>query len=168
MTVTPNTCLLNRIALLLLSLPALATLPGCGALQQEDIGTEFAWLAGTWKLLDADSDVFESWVLEGAEWQGESYAAIAGMKHPTEKIRLYRDKGRTVYSARVKGQNGGQAVDFVLSARDKGSWTFSNPGHDFPREITYIRVSDVALKVHLAGLRDGAYTEVRLEYVKKA
>ena len=168
MTVTPILRSLPRALAILLTLLALAAWPGCAGMQQEDIGPEFAWLAGTWKLLDAESDVFESWVLEGAEWQGESYAAIAGMKHPTEKIRLYREKGRTVYSVRVKGQNGGLPVDFVLSAKDKGSWTFSNPGHDFPREITYIRVSDVALKVHLAGLRDGAYTEVRLEYVKKA
>lgn len=168
MTVTPTLRSMPRALATLLTLLALAAWPGCAGLQQEDIGTEFAWLAGTWKLLDADSDIFEHWVLEGAEWQGESYAAIDGMKHPTEKIRLYREKGRTVYSARVKGQNGGQPVDFVLSARDKGSWTFRNPGHDFPQEITYTRVSDVALKVHLSGLRDGTYTEVRLEYVKKA
>ncbi len=167
MTMTPN---LRRSLGTTAFLSLLAFLPwtGCTGLQQEDIGTEFAWLAGTWKLLDADSEVFESWVLEGAEWQGESYAAIAGMKHPTEKIRLYREKGRTVYSARVKGQNEGRAIDFALSAKDKDSWTFSNPGHDFPREITYIRVSDVALKVHLKGMRDGAYAEVKLEYVRKA
>ena len=71
MTVTPILRSLPRALAILLTLLALAAWPGCAGMQQEDIGPEFAWLAGTWKLLDAESDVFESWVLEGAEWQGE-------------------------------------------------------------------------------------------------
>ncbi len=139
----------------------------CSTSRSDEIGNEFKWLAGTWKLLDTETPVFETWVLEGQEWQGESYAAIKGMKVPTEKIKLYREGDNIIFSQRVKDRDNGDPVDFVLSRSEKGSYTFSNPEHSFPAEITYSKVSDVAMKVKISGKRDGQYTEVFLEYVRK-
>ncbi|MBP6185753.1 MAG: hypothetical protein KA479_12490 [Saprospiraceae bacterium] len=139
----------------------------CQTGQNKDIGKEFEWLAGTWKLLDTETPVYETWVLEGQEWQGESFAAVSGMKVPTEIIKLYREGENIIFSQRVKDRDNGDPVDFVLSKTDKNSYTFSNPDYPFPSEITYSRISDVAMKVKISGRRNGNYTEVFLEYVRK-
>lgn len=145
----------------------IAVLTGCGSSSVTDVTREFAWLEGTWKLLDTEMAVFEAWHLEGEEWQGESYAAVDGMKVPTERIRLYRQGRQIIFSQRVKDRDGGEPVDFILTTRKKNAYTFSNPDYPFPSEITYTRVSDVAMKVHVSGMRNGAWTEVFLEYVRK-
>lgn len=148
-------------------LTGLLLLGSCTSAINTDIGKEFAWLAGTWKLLDAETSVFEAWVLEGQEWQGESYAAVNGMKVPTEKIKLYREGEQIIFSQRVKDRDNGEPVDFVLKKKEKNSYLFVNPEYSFPSEIMYIKVSDVAMKVKISGKRDGNYTEVFLEYVRK-
>lgn len=151
-------------ALLLLTIVAGA----CHRNDGKDIIREFAWIEGTWKLLDTEMSVFEAWYPEGREWQGESYAAVNGMKVPTEKIRLYREGDRIVFSQRVKDRDGGEPVDYVLTGQDKNSWTFSHPDYYFPSEITYTRVSDVAMKVRIKGIREGQFTEIFLEYVRQS
>jgi hypothetical protein len=145
----------------------LPLLLSCGGGRTADIASEFAWLEGTWKLLDAEMAVYEAWHLEGEEWQGESYAAVDGMKVPTEKIRLYREGDRIVFSQRVKDRDNGEPVDFLLTEKKRNQYTFANPDYPFPSSITYTRVSDVAMKVRISGQRNGAWTEVFLEYVRK-
>lgn len=146
----------------------LVLMGGCPATRSLDITGEFAWLEGSWRLLDAETPVYEVWSLEGEEWQGESYAAVQGMKVPTERIRLFKEGGRVIYAQQVKGRDGGNPVDFVLTAREEGRYTFSNPEYAFPSSITYVRVSDIAMKVQIQGIREGAFTEIWLEYVRKS
>lgn len=140
---------------------------GCFSPQRTDIVKDFEWLSGTWKLLDAKTNIYEAWHLEGEEWQGESYAAVNGMKVPTEKIKLYKEKGFVIYSQRVKDRDDGAPVDFVLTERGKNRFTFSNSKYTFPQTITYNKVGDVGLKIKLTGEKDGQPTVMMLEYVRK-
>lgn len=139
----------------------------CHSGKRVDVAREFAWLEGTWKLADAESDVFEAWQLHDGAWHGESYAAVAGMKVPTEKIRLYAEGREVIFTQRVKDRDDGAPVDFRLSERTRKSWTFTNSSYPFPSTITYTRVGDVGMKVDISGIRDGDPVEIALEYVKR-
>jgi hypothetical protein len=139
-------------------------LSACQSGKRVDLDREFAWMEGTWKLADASSEVFEAWHMEDGEWRGESYAAVAGMKVPTEKIRLFAEGREIIFSQRVKDRDDGRPMRFQLSDRSRKSWTFTHTADAFPSAITYTRIGDKGMQVRISGQRDGDPVEIALDY----
>jgi hypothetical protein len=146
---------------------ALLGLGACGGSSEVDLEKDFEWMAGTWKLVDASSEVFEMWQWENGKWAGESYAAIQGMKVPTEKIDLLQEGTTIIYRQRVKDRLNGDPVDYNLTERSRRTFTFQTDTDIFPKEIIYTRSGGNGMKVEVQGNRDGEWTRIQLEYIKQ-
>lgn len=114
--------------------------------------TNLDWLAGTWKTAQ---NVYEVWEVKAPHLQGHSYKVTAeGDTIPLEQLLLFPEQEGWVYRATVAGNPA--PVDFALTTQSYGSAVFSNPNHDDPQEIVYLRTKkglEVTLRSAVAGER---------------
>lgn len=93
------------------------------------------FLEGTWK--KEGQEIYEHWdLLNEHSLIGISYRLRDDQINITEYLRISREKDQIIYTATVLNQNQGNGVPFLL-IRSDSVWIFSNPNHDFPREIEY-------------------------------
>jgi uncharacterized protein YciI len=117
--------------------PAQTTLPG--------------FLKGTWKL--ENTGIYEQWdSLNGEAMKGVSWYPDNGGIKIMEYLDIARRGDDIIYTATVPGQNGGKGISFTMTGTDE-TVSFENEDHDFPRIITYHRISNSELAVELS---DGA------------
>ncbi len=104
--------------------------------------SSLAWMSGQWQ----EQNVRGRWTEEN--WStpqddvmlGYSRSGSGDRMREFEFLRLQAGPdGVPVYYAQP---GGGPAVGFRLTARDRTSATFDNPGHDFPQRIRYVRTGD--------------------------
>ncbi|MBL7775071.1 MAG: NHL repeat-containing protein [Saprospiraceae bacterium] len=136
---------LRRTALLLLASALSAGLAG------QNPWTGLQQLAGLWQR--SGKPTFEKWEIAGPDaLLGEGFRQAAdGSKQTTEFLRLLRSDAGIVYQATVPDQNDGATIDFPLVFFTATSWTFENPGHDFPQKIEYWFQDSLTLRVSLSG-----------------
>jgi len=107
-----------------------------------------AFLEGTWKTENKES--YEHWdKLNDRLFRGFSYELKNGMMEVTEYVELAVQKNKVTYTANVIKQNNGNGVSFIMTKSDS-IFVFENPNHDFPKKISYKKLNDIEVFVHVS------------------
>ncbi|HET9444630.1 MAG TPA: DUF6265 family protein [Steroidobacteraceae bacterium] len=145
------------LAAALLSLVAHAQAPvGKPTLQ------DFAWLAGHWRIEQADRLVDEQWMAPaGGLMIGMARNVQAGKVREYEFTLLRQEpNGDIVYVASPSKQT---ETTFTLTSLRDGEAVFENPAHDFPKKVIYTRKADGSLLAAIEGPGRAGKTR-RVEY----
>jgi predicted enzyme related to lactoylglutathione lyase len=120
------------------------------------------FLQGTWKMKDAE--VYEHWdKLNDYAMKGITYVIESGQITFFEYLDLFYKNDTINYVATVVGQNKGQSIAFAMTQSDT-IFSFENPQHDFPKIITYQKISDDELIVKIS---DGKTKEITYSMKKE-
>lgn len=124
---------------------------------------DVAWLAGHW-LSDVDGEtVEEAWLSpRGGVMLGVNRTVKSGRPTQFEFLRIAQEDGKVVYYASPGGR---MPVAFTLVEQDEHTAHFSNPEHDFPKDIWYERSED-KLKAKVTGEIDGRKVELSWEWTR--
>jgi hypothetical protein len=109
-----------------------------------------AWLAGCWELRTATRVVLEMWMPPTGDLMlGGSRTVIGGgVTREFEHLRI-RARGDTlVYTAIPSGQ---READFRSTSVTADAFVFENPAHDFPKKISYRRVTPDSVVARVEG-----------------
>lgn len=130
-----------------------------GMLNAQSVFPDF--LIGTWKI--DNTEVYEHWdQVSNESYKGLSYRIQDGLVIPTEYLEMVRDDDEVIYLATVPHQNAGQTIRF--SQTQVGDRVvFENPDHDFPRIVTYEKISPSKIQVELS---DGEDKQVSYELIR--
>jgi len=113
-------------------------------------------LVGTWKVNGLDS--YEHWdQLDESSMKGFSYEIRNGQMIVSEYLEIRQKKGKVTYTAAVRDQNQGKPIPFLMR-QQHDTLIFENLNHDFPKRISYIKVSENKINVHLSDLQEKAST----------
>ena len=116
---------------------------------------DFAWLAGHWRIEQADSQVDEHWMAPaGGLMMGMARNVQGGQVREYEFTLLHQESnGDIFYVASPSKQS---ETSFKLISLSGGEAVFENPQHDFPKKIVYARQTDGSLLAAIEGPgRDG-------------
>jgi uncharacterized protein YciI len=106
------------------------------------------FLQGTWKM--ENKEVYEQWDrLNENSLKGFSYSLKNGQMTVSEYLDIYQVKTNIIYTATVLNQNQGKGISFKLT-QTGDTYTFENPKHDFPKKITYQKISETELFVEVS------------------
>ena len=114
----------------------------------QGIPTELLDWKGTWYTIQKQDTLFERWELsEDGSLKGESWV-IKQTKDSihSEFLRVYADAQSIIYEPTVKSQHGDKPMPFNLILQTSNYWMFYNEKNDFPKFITYKRISENQLK----------------------
>ncbi|MDP1621845.1 MAG: DUF6265 family protein [Bacteroidales bacterium] len=107
------------------------------------------FLHGTWKV--ENREVYEHWDrLNDNSLKGFSYHFKNGQMTVSEYVDIYRTENEIIYTAAVLNQNQGKGIDFKLVKTDS-AFIFENPDHDFPKRISYQKITDTEVFVRVSG-----------------
>jgi Domain of unknown function (DUF6265) len=145
---------MNRLSALLgialLSASAHAQAPAAQPTLQD-----FAWLAGHWRIEQADRQVDEQWMAPAGGLMMGMARNVQGGKVREYEFTLLRQEpnGDIFYVASPSKQS---ETSFKLTSLAGGAAVFENPQHDFPKKIVYARQADGSLLAAIEGPgRDG-------------
>ncbi|MEO8069247.1 MAG: hypothetical protein ABI599_16230 [Flavobacteriales bacterium] len=99
-------------------------------------------LAGRWSnALDTGAmHMYEEWTQpDSTHWTGLGFVMAGSDTVSIEDLRMVRNGTVITYGARLSTQNNGEWVDFELQASGADTLLFTNPAHDFPKEIRYTK-----------------------------
>lgn len=120
------------------------------------------WLAGCWKASVRDLTIEEQWMAFSAgSMLGMSRTIRNGELTGYELLLLQQEDRDWLYEAHPSGQ---RAASFVSVALSDTTVVFSNPEHDFPQTITYVRTNPDSLLATIAGEEDGRFREYQFPY----
>jgi uncharacterized protein YciI len=106
------------------------------------------FLHGTWKM--ENKEVYEHWDrINENSLKGFSYKVENGQISISEYIDIVRVGKDIIYTATVLNQNQGKGVNFKLIKTDN-AYAFENPKHDFPKKITYKKISEIEVFVEVS------------------
>lgn len=132
---------------------------GCVALlavacTPEPATTQVGWLVGRWQdTTDPRVRTEERWqALPNGDLIGSGRVMVDGMLGFAETLAITATADGLVYTAWPSGQD---PVRFSSTTIAPSEVVFSNPSHDFPREIRYARTA-AGLQVFADGTKDGA------------
>src|SRR6185295_1134964 len=145
---------MNRLSALLgialLSASAHAQAPAAKPTLQD-----FAWLAGHWRIEQADRQVDEQWMAPaGGLMMGMARNVQGGKVREYEFTLLRQEPNGDIFY--VASQSKQSETSFKLTSLAGGAAVFENPQHDFPKKIVYARQADGSLLAAIEGPgRDG-------------
>ena len=151
--------LLLTLAVALLGVTAHAQAPAAKPTLQD-----FTWLAGHWRIEQADRLVDEHWMApSGGLMMGMARFVQAGKVLEYEFTLLRQEaNGDIVYIASPSKQ---AETAFKLTSLRNGQAVFENPQHDFPTKIVYGLQADGSLLAAIEGPgRDGKPRRVEYPY----
>ena len=106
------------------------------------------FLQGTWKM--ENKEIYEHWdKLNDNTFKGFSWKLKDGQMTVSEYLDISVIDNEMTYTATVLNQNEGKGVRFKLTKTDS-TFTFENPGHDFPKKIVYQKLNDTELFVQVS------------------
>jgi hypothetical protein len=123
------------------------------------------WLLGEWQAEGAKTTWRESWVQAGPKtWEGRGIEASREdpSRHSAEELRLVEMGGSVFYLAKVTHNE--LPIPYRLVECSDVRLVFSNPAHDFPRRLDYVRQPDGRLHVRAS---DGAGKGFNLEFARQ-
>lgn len=127
--------------------------------QEKDKMKSFSWLLGDWRMPAGNSFILENWrKADDSTLSAGVYRVRNGDTTLTETVQLVYRNHAYAYIPRVKNQNEGKPVTFVIEAFDQKSFIAVNPAHDFPRKISY--TLDTENSIH-AFIDDGTEKPVK-------
>ncbi len=112
---------------------------------KHDPKTDLYWMVGTWENVDKPG-TFERWDYGLDALTGKGYTVKKGKETVQEHLKITSQGHTLFYHATVVGQNDSKEVTFKLTKQGNNSFTFSNPVHDFPKEITYVNLGNNELQ----------------------
>src|SRR5690606_32221995 len=109
---------------------------------------------------------YEHWdKLNSHTLKGFSYQLKNGQMEISEYVDISERNNQTIYTAVVINQNEGKEIEFRLT-KTGDTFTFENPDHDFPKSISYQRVSDNEMFVSVSdGKQKGFSYKMTKQYV---
>lgn len=114
------------------------------------------FMEGTWQQENANS--YEHWdKVKENTLKGIVYELMNGQPAISEYLDMSLNGSDVVYTATVLGQNMGKGVDFKL-IKTEDTYSFENPGHDFPKKIVYKKLNDNELLVEVSGERQKSFS----------
>jgi hypothetical protein len=115
----------------------------------------FDFLQGTWKM--DGKEIYEHWdKLNNYSMKGVSYAIDDEQIVIFEYLEMLSDNDIVIYVATAVGENDGLGIAFTMTRSDS-IFSFENPQHDFPKIITYQKISDNEMTVKIS---DGFSKEI--------
>ena len=145
---------MNRLSALL-GVALLSTSAHAKAPAAQPTLQDFAWLAGHWRIEQADRQVDEQWMAPaGGLMMGMARNVQGGQVREYEFTLLRQESnGDIFYIASPSKQS---ETSFKLTSLSGGAAVFENPQHDFPKKILYARQADGSLLAAIEGPgRDG-------------
>lgn len=128
--------------------------------------TSLAWLEGCWRGTAGPREFREHWMpLQGAMLIGVSQMVEKGATLGYEFLRIEPRQGGVFYVASPSGKSetafrfDGKTVDTAMERNDT-TFTFVNPGQEFPQSISYRRAKDGWLYATVEGKVAGAERKV--------
>ncbi|MDX1936935.1 MAG: DUF6265 family protein [Flavihumibacter sp.] len=127
------------------------------------------WLLGSWQAERRNGMVTESWQQQNdSTFTATSYRVnAAGEKKLLEQIVLSESKGRLFYIPTANGQNNNQPVRFEVTQLTKESFVAENALHDFPKRITYKKISADSLYACVDGGAADAEKKIEFNYTRQ-
>ena len=114
------------------------------------------WLIGTWENKTPTGSMYETWrKVNDNELVGKSYRVKEKDTIVFENIRLINEPGGLFYVPTVKNQNDGLPVRFAIKTISETQMVFENEQHDFPKRISYTKISTVSLVAEISGTKNG-------------
>ena len=103
---------------------------------------------GTWYAIHKQDTLFERWNIEtDGSMKGESWTIKAGKDSiHSEYLRIYAKENTIIYESLVKSQHGSNPILFHMFLQTSSYWIFYNEANDFPKFISYKRISENQLK----------------------
>jgi ketosteroid isomerase-like protein len=138
------------------ALSGVATASDCGSLDS------MRWLIGEWFATGEKSTWNESWSeTSPTTWEGRGVESSKAepARQSAEDLRLVEMGGSVFYVAKVAHNE--LPVAFRLKECGKDRLVFTNPAHDFPRRLDYVRQPDGRLQVRVS---DGAQQGFTLDF----
>ena len=154
---------MNRFSLLL-GVIVLATSAHAQAPAAKPTLQDFAWLAGQWRIEQADRLVDEHWMAPVGGLMMGMARNVQGGKVREYEFTLLRQEpnGDIFYVASPSKQT---ETSFKLTSLRNGAAVFENPEHDFPQKVIYAQQPDGSLLAAIEGLgRDGKVRRVEYPY----
>ncbi|OJY98246.1 MAG: hypothetical protein BGP13_11420 [Sphingobacteriales bacterium 40-81] len=106
------------------------------------------YLQGTWKM--ENKEIYEHWDKMNSQiLKGFSYKLKNGQMEISEHLEISQRNNQTIYTASVINQNNGKEIRFKLTKTDS-TFVFENPAHDFPKKISYQKLSDNEIFVQVS------------------
>jgi hypothetical protein len=116
---------------------------------------KFVWTEGTFKSTSKSGVYTELWLkVNDTEYFGNGYFIATVDTLFSMKMKLIVEKQAVKIFYTVRGQNNGQATEFVLSKQQNNVYTFENPFRSFPSIMQYKLLSDTAITVLERGFVD--------------
>lgn len=96
------------------------------------------WLEGKWMMEGKKGNTYETWkIVDDNHMAGKSYKVYKKDTTERESIELLIEGENIYYIVTVQNQNNGEPVRFTMTDGNRRHMDFSNPEHDFPKEIKY-------------------------------
>lgn len=157
----PKQILLLAVCGLSLSLPCMAQKKKPSALKKA------SWLIGTWENKTKRGSIYEAWMQkDDSTLAGRSYMIKGTDTMTVETISLEQRNGVLSYIPTMSNQNEGKPVPFKLTAASGDALVFENPEHDFPKKITYTRLSAGSLMAEISGPMNGQEKAIKFPMTK--
>ena len=129
-----------------------------------------AWMSGCWVRSNARSTVEEQWMKPRA---GTMFGVGRTTRHLAsgdsvaeyEFTHINEVNGKLVFSAHPSGQS---PADFTESELTDSSVVFSNPQHDFPQNVRYMRGRPDSLFASVDGVVRGSSRRSDFRYARSA
>lgn len=123
--------------------------------QTNDIG-KAEWLIGTWENRTPKGSIYETWSkINDNEFSGKSYTLKEKDTIVFETVRLVQEQEGLFFIPTVQNQNEGLPVRFTAKKKSKTQLVFENIQHDFPRIISYTKISGDSLVAEISGMKNG-------------
>lgn len=123
-------------------------------------------IVGTWKI--EHEDAFERWDrLQEGHLKGIAYILREEGMHVTEYLELTEEKNKVSYVATVPGHNNGASIPFTMTKKG-AAYLFENPEHDFPKQISYLSLSEDELMVTLSDGQQKTHSYKLIRQIEKA
>lgn len=81
-----------------------------------------------------------------------------------ERIDVYPMKGAYIFAPTVFGQNDDDPIFFEFKSLVGDKISFTNPSHDWPKEISYKTAKGDSLYAVVSGTENGKYEELKITY----
>lgn len=126
------------------------------------------WLIGNWEQTLPDGILIETWTKQNdSTFSGNSYFINTKDTVHFESIKIVQTAQDLKYIATVVGQNNEKPVAFKLTSDIDNAFTFENFAHDYPRKISYKKVSNTRLIASISGMQQGKDSTETYSMIKK-
>ncbi len=124
------------------------------------------FLQGTWKV--ENKEIYEHWdKLNNNSLKGFSYNTKDGALNVSEYLEITQANKDIIYTATVLNQNQGRGISFKLN-KVGDTYSFENPKHDFPKKISYKKVSETEVFVEVSDGKQKGFSYMMTKQIANA